>query len=150
MIQIRKAVLTDLATLVEFQFNLALESENVTLDRDILAEGLQAMFADPAKGLYYIAHEGTEPVGCHMLTYEWSDWRNGMVLWLQSVYVKESYRKQGVFKAMYDNLVRMINEDPGLRGLRLYVDKSNARAMKTYEAMGMDGSHYTVYEWMKS
>ena len=84
-----------------------------------------------------------------MITYEWSDWKNGMVWWLQSVYVKESYRKKGIFKMMYDNVISMIKKDPNLIALRLYVDKSNERAMKVYSAMGMDGSHYTVYEWIK-
>jgi ribosomal protein S18 acetylase RimI-like enzyme len=149
VIQIRRATVADIPTLVAFQMSLALESENVILDQGILATGLKALFEDPTKGYYNIAEDGTEPIGCHMVTYEWSDWRNGMVLWLQSVYVRETYRKKGVFRKMYDNLTEVIQKDPGLRGLRLYVDKSNARAMKTYESMGMDGSHYTVYEWMK-
>ena len=130
MIQIRKATLTDIPTLVGFQMSLALESENVILDQGILATGLKALFEDPTKGYYNIAEDGSEPIGCHMVTYDWSDWRNGMVLWLQSVYVRESHRKKGVFRKMYDNLTEVIQKDPGLRGLRLYVDKSNARAMK--------------------
>jgi ribosomal protein S18 acetylase RimI-like enzyme len=150
VIQIRKAIVADIPALVAFQMSLALESENVILDQGILATGLKALFDDPTKGYYNIAEDDGEPVGCHMVTYEWSDWRNGMVLWLQSVYVREAYRKKGVFRQMYDNLADAIRKDPGLRGLRLYVDKSNERAMKTYEKMGMDGSHYTVYEWMKS
>jgi GNAT superfamily N-acetyltransferase len=150
VIQIRKATAGDIPALVEFQMSLALESENVILDQGILATGLKALFDDPTKGYYNIAEDDGEPVGCHMVTYEWSDWRNGMVLWLQSVYVREAYRKKGVFRQMYDNLLDVIRKDAGLRGLRLYVDKSNERAMKTYEKMGMDGSHYTVYEWMKS
>ena len=149
MIEIRKATRSDVPVLVDFQCLLATESENVTLDTDILTKGMTAMFDDPSKGVYYVAVDGSEIAGCHMITYEWSDWRNGMVLWIQSVYVKESHRKKGIFKKMYDNLADLIKKDPGLRGLRLYVDKSNERAMKTYEAMGMDGSHYTVYEWMK-
>lgn len=149
MIEIRKATRNDIPVLVDFQCRLALESENVTLETSILINGMNAMFDDPSKGTYFVALDGEEMAGCHMITYEWSDWRNGMVLWIQSVYVKESFRKKGVFKRMYDNLTDMIKKDPGLRGLRLYVDKSNERAMKTYEAVGMDGSHYTVYEWMK-
>jgi L-amino acid N-acyltransferase YncA len=146
---IRKATLADIPTLVDFQFKLAFESENVTLDKEVLALGLQAMFQDPSKGFYNVAEENAEVIGCHMITYEWSDWKNGMVWWIQSVYVVESHRKKGVFKKMYDNLVEIVKGDAGLRGLRLYVDKTNDRAQKTYSAMGMDGSHYTVYEWMK-
>ncbi|MBL0741905.1 GNAT family N-acetyltransferase [Chryseolinea lacunae] len=150
MITIQKATLQDVDTLIDFQQKLAFESEGVTLNGNVLRKGLHALFADPNKGFYFIAKENSEVIGCHMITFEWSDWRNGMVWWLQSVYVKESHRKKGVFKLMYDNIVNIVNADPGLIGLRLYVDKTNARAMKVYEAMGMDGSHYTVYEWMKA
>jgi len=107
------------------------------------------MFDDPAKGIYYVVEDGEEIIGCHLITYEWSDWRNGLIWWLQSVYVKESHRKKGIFKMMYDNILRIIKADSNLIGLRLYVDKTNARAIKVYESMGMDGSHYTVFEWMK-
>jgi GNAT superfamily N-acetyltransferase len=150
VISIRKAEHKDLTVLADFQCALALESENVTLDRPVLEAGLAALLNDPARGVYYLAEEAGHAVGCHMITYEWSDWRNGMVLWLQSVYVRQSHRGKGVFRQMYDNLVAMVQQDGGLRGLRLYVDKTNAGAQKVYEAMGMDGSHYTVYEWMKS
>jgi ribosomal protein S18 acetylase RimI-like enzyme len=150
VILIRNAERKDLPVLVEFQCALALESENVTLDRQILEAGMTALLDDPAKGLYFVAEDAGVAVGCHMITYEWSDWRNGQVLWLQSVYVRESHRNKGVFRHMYDNLVTTVQRDPTLRGLRLYVDKTNARAQKVYESMGMDGSHYTVYEWMKS
>jgi len=149
MITIQKAEIAHIEILIDFQQRLAFESEGVNLNAETLRKGMNTMFAEPAKGIYYIAREDHEIIGCHMITYEWSDWRNGMVLWLQSVYVKESHRKQGIFKMMYDNLMSIIDNDPQLIGLRLYVDKSNTRAMKVYEAMGMDGSHYTVYEWMK-
>jgi GNAT superfamily N-acetyltransferase len=150
MITIERAQPHHIEILIDFQQRLALESEGVTLNRAMLRAGMEAMFEDPGKGVYYVAREGQEVIACHMITYEWSDWRNGMVWWLQSVYVKESYRKKGIFKMMYDNVIAIIKNDPGLIGLRLYVDKSNDRAMKVYGAMGMDGSHYTVYEWMKS
>ncbi|HEY5919450.1 MAG TPA: GNAT family N-acetyltransferase [Chryseolinea sp.] len=149
MITIQKALPNHIDILIDFQQRLAYESEGVRLDASTLREGMEAMFDDPAKGLYYIARDGNEVVGCHMITYEWSDWRNGMVWWLQSVYVKESHRKKGIFKMMYDNVISIIKKDPNLIGLRLYVGKSNERAMKVYSAMGMDGSHYTVYEWIK-
>jgi ribosomal protein S18 acetylase RimI-like enzyme len=149
MITIQKALPIHIDILIDFQQRLAYESEEVTLDSSTLRKGMEAMFADPGKGIYYIASDGDEVVGCHMITYEWSDWKNGMVWWLQSVYVKESYRKKGIFKMMYDNVISMIKKDPNLIALRLYVDKSNERAMKVYSAMGMDGSHYTVYEWIK-
>lgn len=149
MITIREAQQKDLSTLVDFQQRLADESEGVKLDQAVLTKGLQAMFDDPSKGIYYVAEDGNEIIGCHLITYEWSDWRNGLVWWLQSVYVAESHRQKGIFKLMYDNVIRMIKADPNLLGLRLYCDKTNVRAIKVYEAMGMDGSHYTVFEQMK-
>jgi len=149
MITIRKALVSDIPVLVDFQQKLAWESEGVKLDAQILNRGINAMFHDVSKGSYFLAEHEKEIVGCHMITFEWSDWRNGMVWWLQSVYVKETHRKLGVFRAMYDNLINIIKTDPGLIGLRLYVDKSNARAQRVYETMGMNGEHYTVFEWMK-
>ena len=149
MITIQKALPKHIDILIDFQQRLAFESEGVTLEATTLRKGMEAMFADPGKGFYYIASDGDEIVGCHSITYEWSDWRNGMAWWLQSVYVRESHRKKGVFKVMYDNVISMIKKDPNLIALRLYVDKSNESAMKVYASMGMDGSHYTVYEWTK-
>ena len=146
---IQKAVPDDIEQLIDFQQRLAFETENVVLDAQTLRRGMKAMFDEPAKGIYYVVKENADIIGCHMITYEWSDWRNGTVWWLQSVYVIESHRKKGVFKMMYDNLVNTIKQDPQLVGLRLYADKTNERALKVYNAMGMDGSHYAIFEWMK-
>lgn len=148
-VTIRKAALSDIDALIDFQQRLASESEGLELDKEVLRKGLTELLMDSNKGEYFIAENNGTPVGCHLITFEWSDWRNGMVYWLQSVYVVGSWRKAGVFRKMYENLRNKVNADPSLRGIRLYVDKSNARAMKVYEAMGMNGEHYTVYEWMK-
>lgn len=150
MITIRKSRPDDIEVLADFQRRLAAESENIQLDKPVVRKGLQALFDDPAKGIYYLAESEGEVVGCHLITYEWSDWRNGMVWWLQSVYVVESHRKQGVFKQMYQNLMNILNSDPNVIGLRLYVDKSNFRAQQVYSSMGMNGDHYTVFEKMKN
>ena len=149
MITIRKATFHDIHTLVDFQQRLAFESEGVRLDAGTLKKGMRALFEDPTKGFYNVAEDGDQVVGCHMITYEWSDWRNGMVWWLQSVYVKEAYRKKGVFRKMFENLSAIVKNDPSIVGLRLYVDKTNSRALQVYEAMGMNGDHYTVFELMK-
>ena len=148
-IRIRPATQTDIPLLISFQQSLARETESVDLDPSILQQGMIRMFEDPTRGAYYVAEVDGDIAGCHMLTYEWSDWRNGTVYWLQSVYVKAEYRKHGVFKAMFDKLMNTINTDPDIKGLRLYVDKSNGRAMQVYAAMGMNGDHYTVFELMK-
>ena len=145
----RPATVNDIPILVDFQQRLALETENVILDGAVLLRGMTAMFKDPSKGAYYVAEVDAEIVGCHMVTFEWSDWRNGMVYWLQSVYVKESHRQHGVFKAMFSALWKKIEADPGIVGLRLYADKTNGRAQQVYLNMGMNGDHYTVFEKMK-
>ncbi|RAW03117.1 GNAT family N-acetyltransferase [Pseudochryseolinea flava] len=148
MIEIRQATRDDLPTLQKFQVQLALESEGISLDEAKLSAGLKALLNDEHKGVYYVALENQQVIACYLITFEWSDWRNGMVWWLQSVYVIESHRGKGVFRVMYEHVLAQINADPSVIGLRLYVDKSNARAMHVYRAMGMDGDHYTVFEWM--
>jgi GNAT superfamily N-acetyltransferase len=148
MIHIRPAIPSDIPVLADFQVKLALETENFVLDKTIVTKGMQAMFDDPTKGKYFIAEYNNEIAGCHSITFEWSDWRNGMVWWLQSVYVAESFRKYGIFKAMFENIQRMIKGDASIRGLRLYVDKTNVRAQQIYQAMGMNGDHYSVFELM--
>jgi GNAT superfamily N-acetyltransferase len=149
VVSIRESTAMDIDVIAEFQQRLAIETENVSLDLATVKKGMQAMLDDPSKGKYFIAEIDSEIAGCHSITYEWSDWRNGMVWWLQSVYVVERHRKNGVFKAMFENLKNLIAADPALAGLRLYVDKSNDRAQKVYTAMGMNGDHYSVFELMK-
>jgi GNAT superfamily N-acetyltransferase len=148
-ILIEKAGYDHLHILVDMQQRLASESEHIYLPTETLTKGMTALLEDPNKGEYYVASKGREVVGCFLITYEWSDWRNGVVWWLQSVYVSETERKSGVFRKMFEHVMSAIEHDAGIIGLRLYVDKSNERAMQVYEAMGMDGSHYTVYEKMK-
>jgi hypothetical protein len=148
-IKIREASLSDIKTLADFQLKLALESEGITLNKNVVIDGLTALLNDRSKGVYYLALDEETPVGCHLITYEWSDWRNGMVWWLQSVYVVETYRNKKVFNTMFSNIQRMIDADPTILGLRLYVDKTNTIAQKVYSRLGMNGDHYTVFELMK-
>jgi hypothetical protein len=149
MIKIREASVNDIGILADFQLKLASESEGIVLDKNIVMDGLTALINDRSKGVYYLALDEGTPIGCHLITYEWSDWRNGMVWWLQSVYVVETYRNKKVFNTMFANIQRMINADPTILGLRLYVDKTNTIAQKVYSRLGMNGDHYTVYELMK-
>jgi hypothetical protein len=149
VVTIRKSNLKDIEVIADFQQRLALESENFLLDLQTVKKGIQSMFDDPTRGSYFIAEVDGEVSGCHSITYEWSDWRNGMVWWLQSVYVVEHQRKNGVFKAMFANIQELINNDASVVGLRLYVDKTNTRAQKVYTSMGMNGEHYAVFELMK-
>lgn len=129
---------------------MAHETEDLDLDRDALYKGIAAVFEDPNKGIYYVAvNEKDEVVGCLLTTPEWSEWRNGTVVWIQSVYVRKKFRGQGVFKKMYNFLKEMVEADEQLKGLRLYVEKENVAAQKVYTALGMKDEHYHFFEWMK-
>lgn len=145
----REATPSDIPSIIDFQFKMALETEKITLDIATLSQGVHKLFKDPTKGRYYVAEEGTEIAGCLMTTYEWSDWRCGTVLWIQSVYVAAPHRGKGVYKRLYDHVQQMVLADHDLRGIRLYVDKTNLTAQGVYKKLGMNGDHYQLFEWMK-
>src|SRR5438105_7288001 len=145
----REATIQDIPFLIDFQLKMALETENITLEISELTQGIHKLFKDPTKGKYYVAVENSEPVGCLMTTYEWSDWRNATVLWIQSVYVEKAFRGKSVYKTMYEHIRKMVEGNADLTGIRLYVDKTNHAAQKVYQALEMNGEHYTVFEWIK-
>jgi len=149
MITVRKANPGDENMIVDFQIRMAKETEQIDLDRDIVNKGVNAVFNSPEKGIYFVAESGNKIVASLMITFEWSDWSNGNVYWIQSVYVLPEFRKTSVFKTMYLYLKNIVQKDKNIRGLRLYVDKTNANARKVYETMGMHGDHYMLFEWMK-
>lgn len=144
----REAVPADASAIIEFQLAMARETEELELDREILTRGVEALFADPNLGRYYVAEEDGRIAGSLMITYEWSDWRNGMVWWIQSVYVTPDFRRRGVYAGLYAHVKSMV-EQSAVRGIRLYVDKRNKPAQEVYTRLGMNGEHYLVYEWMK-
>ena len=146
---IREAKTSDTPSLLDFQLKMALETENIQLEIRTLSQGLNRLFKDPTKGKYYVAEEGVEIVGCLMTTSEWSDWRCGTILWIQSVYVPFPWRHNGVYRKMYEHIQSLVSQDPDLKGIRLYVDKKNQAAQHTYSTLGMNGEHYSVFEWMK-
>lgn len=147
---IEEARIGDLNTLIEFQLKMAMETEELKLDREILIKGVKAVYEDPAKARYFVARIEERVVGMLMITLEWSDWRNGWVWWIQSVYVEQEFRKDGIFRSMYTYIRNVVENSDSIRGLRLYVDKRNIKAQKVYNALGMTGEHYTTYEWMKN
>lgn len=149
MIKIREALKSDIQTIVDFQLVMAMESEGMKLEKAVLKDGVSAIFNDPEKGKYYVAEYNQEVVASVLNTYEWSDWRNGTIIWFQSVYVKPEFRKLGIFKQMYQFIKEKVVMDDRIKGIRLYVDKGNVNAQKVYEALGMTGDHYLTYEWMK-
>src|SRR5262245_19454396 len=144
---IRRATPADLEVLVEFNAALAWETEHKRLRTDVLTAGVRAVFADPARGFYTLAlNERGEVIGQMMVTFEWSDWRNGWFWWVQSVYVRGDARRGGVFRALYKEIERQAAADPGVIGLRLYVERENTRARATYTALGMTETTYGMME----
>jgi len=147
-IEIRAATAADWPTIAEFNDRLALESEDKQLDRPTLEAGVRALLSDPRRGRYFLACAGEEIVGQLMHTYEWSDWRNGEIWWLQSVYVHTEYRRRGVFRRLYQHLTDLAAAEPDVVGLRLYVETQNVRAQRTYRDLGMSEAGYFVLERM--
>ena len=154
-LHIRPGAAGDRETLVDFQLHMARETEGLELDPDTVVRGVAAVLADPAKGSYWLAErDGGDGgnggiVGSLLTTFEWSDWRDGTVLWIQSVYVVPGERGRGVYRALYEHLKRRVEDDPDLKGLRLYVDKRNVAAQRVYERLGMTREHYELFEWLK-
>ena len=148
-VRVREARSDDAATIIEFQLAMARETEELTLDRDVLTRGVQALFDTPTLGRYFVAESDERVIASLMITYEWSDWRNGMVWWIQSVYTVPEFRRRGVYAALYDHIRAQVVDVPDIRGIRLYVDNRNVDAQKVYARLGMEGEHYRVFEWMK-
>jgi GNAT superfamily N-acetyltransferase len=146
-LQIKKAKLDDLNWIANAQAAMAQETENLQLNQEQIVKGVSFIFANPARGFYVIAKHQHQPVGCLMILNEWSDWRNGDVWWIHSVYVLHAFRKIGVFKKMFE-YVEVLAQNSGVRGLRLYVDKSNVTAQAVYEKLGMSKDHYELFEKM--
>jgi ribosomal protein S18 acetylase RimI-like enzyme len=143
---LRRADAADAPTIVEFNLRLAEESEGKLLDPAVLAAGVAAGLADPDKALYFVAEEGGVIVGQVMVTREWSDWRNGWIWWIQSVYVRPEARRRGIFRALYNHVQGLAEADPQVIGLRLYVEKENHAAQQTYLSLGMERTGYLVLE----
>ena len=149
MIEIHRARPDDADTIADFQIRMARETEGVELDPPTVALGVRAVFDDPTKGEYWIASDAGRAVASTLVLSEWSDWRNGTVLWIHSLYVEPDARRRGVFRALFEHLRRRVEQSADLKGLRLYVDKRNAAARRAYESMGMSSEHYDLFEWLK-
>jgi GNAT superfamily N-acetyltransferase len=143
---IRDARESDAAILAEYNAAMAAETEGKTLDPAIVGPGVSALLADRSMGRYWVAEVDGRVIGQLMVTYEWSDWRNGTIWWIQSVYVHPDWRRKGVFSALYHRVESLAAAAPGVIGLRLYVDADNSRAQQTYAALGMVISDYRVME----
>jgi len=147
-IEIRTATEQNIQIIANYQIEMAMETESLQLDADIVLKGVTTIFQNPELGQYYIALSKNTPIASLLTTYEWSDWRNARVLWIQSVFVRKEYRKKGVFAALYQHIKEIALEDKNIGGIRLYVDKTNIAAQETYKKVGMNGEHYQLFEWM--
>lgn len=145
-ITIRPGRLSDVPQLVEFNCRLAFETEHLTLDQPTVEQGVTAALRDPSKARYFVACVDDVPIGQIMHTWEWSDWRNGSLWWLQSVYVHPDYRGRGVFRSLFRHVHQLACDDPQVVGLRLYVERENAVAQSVYESLGLTAGGYLVME----
>lgn len=146
MVSLRRATPADAGTIAAFNQHLAAESEDTRLDPDTLLAGVKAVLADPAKGFYTVAELDGEVIGQVLVTFEWSDWRNGWFWWVQSVYVRPDRRRGGVFRRLFEHLTALAAENPEVIGVRLYMEATNTPARSTYERLGMAGTPYQVME----
>jgi GNAT superfamily N-acetyltransferase len=148
--KIRAAKPTDTAIIADFNARMALETEQRHLDIELVRQGVHALLIDLAKGAYFVAESeangSTKIVGQLLITYEWSDWRNGNFWWIQSVYVPEEFRGQGVFRALFNHVDQLAKSRNDVCGLRLYVDADNDSARKTYQQLGMKRTNYELFE----
>jgi GNAT superfamily N-acetyltransferase len=145
-IQIRKAASGDAAVVAEFNAQLALETEDLSLNCEQLRVGVDQALNDPGKGVYWLAEVNHQVVGQLMITREWSDWRNGWFWWIQSVYVRKEWRGRGVFQALYQFVEEQAADQTDVCGLRLYVDARNAAAKAVYQRLGMEHTNYELLE----
>lgn len=143
--RIRSATRADIAFLTEANAAMAWETERKRLDRTLLTRGVTAVFDEPRRGFYLVAERDGEVAGCLLITYEWSDWRNGDWWWIQSVYVCPPARRHGVFRRLYRHVEAAARATEGVIGLRLFVEQDNERAQRTYAALGMQQEHYHMY-----
>jgi ribosomal protein S18 acetylase RimI-like enzyme len=144
--KIRQATMADAAVIASYNVALAKESEDMTLEPTRVRQGVEAVLRDAAKGVYFAAEEDDKLVGQLLVTYEWSDWRNGNFWWLQSVYVHPEFRSRGVFKTLFAHALEQAQKTAQVCGFRLYVEAHNSRAQDVYHRLGLKKSDYQVLE----
>jgi len=147
--KIRVAAITDVPVIADFNARMALETEGRRLDIDVVRAGVRALWDDPSRGTYFVAETTQSPpviAGQLLITYEWSDWRNGNFWWIQSVYVAEQFRGGGVFRALFHHIEALAKARKDVCGLRLYMDAHNAKARQAYARLGLKQTNYQVFE----
>jgi GNAT superfamily N-acetyltransferase len=146
---LRKGELRDAETIARFNAQMAHETEGKELIPEVIGAGVRRLLDTPSLGFYLVAEHEARVVACLMITNEWSDWRNGLFWWIQSVYVEAPFRRQGVYRRMYEHVRKMAKTDAGVCGFRLYVEKENEVAHATYASLGMQQTDYLLYEELK-
>lgn len=147
-ISVRRALAEDLPHIISFNQAMAWETENKHLPEDTIRPGVENLFQAPNYGFYLVAANSEEVTGSLMITFEWSDWRNGLIWWIQSVYVKPEWRRRGIYRQLYQHVKTLAEQDGSVRGFRLYVEKENEIAQETYFELGMVDSGYKLFEEM--
>lgn len=148
-IHIRRAEPRDAGTIAGFNREMALETENRDLIPEVTLAGVKSLFENPSLGFYIVTEVDSQVVASLMVTAEWSDWRNGLFWWIQSVFVEPGYRRRGIYKRMYAFTKALASREPNVCGFRLYVERDNIRAQETYSALGMEMSPYHIFEELK-
>jgi ribosomal protein S18 acetylase RimI-like enzyme len=138
-IQIRLASRRDARLLIEFNRAMARETEAKELFPEVISAGVRRLLTHSGSGFYLIAEAGGEVAG----------WRNGDFWWIQSVYVRPEFRRQGVYRRLYRHVQQLAARRPGVCGFRLYVEHDNRRAKAAYRAAGMQQTRYLVFEALK-
>ncbi len=145
-LEIRNARIADAPTVIAFNSSMARETENIQLDGAVLEDGVLTVLSDPSLGRYFVALRDGEIVGQMLITYEWSDWRNGLIWWIQSVYVAPAARRRGVYRQLHDHAKKQAMEMENVVGIRLYVEKENQVAQSVYRQVGMSPTSYLMFE----
>lgn len=147
---IRRATIEDALSLSEFNQKMAFETEAITLIPEVIDAGVKAMISNPQMGFYLVAEENKAIQASLMVTTEWSDWRNGLFWWIQSVYVKPDFRRKGLYRQLYQRVKSLAETETGVCGFRLYVEHDNKVAQNTYHSLGMQETDYKLFEELKT
>jgi len=143
---IRRALSQDTAELAEFNIKMAHETEGIELIPEVITAGVKTMIDNPLMGFYLVVELDNGIQASLMITTEWSDWRNGIFWWIQSVYVRPQYRRQGLYRELYLRVKELAEQEPTVCGFRLYVERDNTAAQTTYQSLGMIETEYKMFE----
>ena len=148
-IRVRQATVAEAGRIAAFNRTMAMETEGLALDEKTVSAGVVALMGHPERGFYLVAEADGVVAGCLLITYEWSDWRDKMFWWIQSVYVKPEQRGRGVYSALDEKVKELADKAGNVCGFRLYVHKNNSRAQEVYRSLGMKETEYLLFEDMR-